>query len=48
MSSVYYPYEDTPVAAEFIEDAPVAETVREKICFRNADRLLRLTPGTVD
>lgn len=42
MFSVDYPYEDTVVAADFIESAPVSEKVRAKICYGNAERLLRL------
>jgi 2,3-dihydroxybenzoate decarboxylase len=40
--SVDYPYEDTATAAAFIEAAPVSEAVREKLCWRNAERLLGL------
>jgi 2,3-dihydroxybenzoate decarboxylase len=42
MFSVDYPYEDTQVAADFIEAAPLSEVVRAKVCHGNAERLLRL------
>lgn len=40
--SVDYPYEVTQEAAEWIERTPLTEAQREKICFRNAERVLRL------
>ena len=40
--SIDYPYESTEVAAEFIENAPISEVDREKICHGNAERVLRL------
>jgi 2,3-dihydroxybenzoate decarboxylase len=40
--SVDYPMEDSMEAAQFIETAPIGETDREKICWRNAAALLRL------
>ncbi len=40
--SVDYPYEETRAAAAWIERAPLTEAQREKICFRNAERVLRL------
>jgi 2,3-dihydroxybenzoate decarboxylase len=40
--SVDYPYEDSKAAAEFIDNAPLAEASRAKICNGNARRLLRL------
>lgn len=42
MFSVDYPYEDCGVAAEFIETAPITETVRAKVCHGNAERILSL------
>jgi 2,3-dihydroxybenzoate decarboxylase len=42
MFSVDYPYEDTQVAADFIDAAPISEAVRAKVCHGNAERLLRL------
>lgn len=42
MFSVDYPYEDSTVAAAFIEAAPLTETVRGKVCAGNAARLLKL------
>jgi 2,3-dihydroxybenzoate decarboxylase len=42
MFSVDYPYEDPQGAADFIEAAPIAEDVRTKVCYGNAERLLRL------
>ena len=40
--SVDYPLEDSDEAARFIETAPLSEVEREAVCFRNAERLLRL------
>ena len=40
--SVDYPLEDSDEAARFIESAPLSEPEREAVCFRNAERLLRL------
>lgn len=42
MFSVDYPYEDTQVAADFIETAPLDEAVRAKVCHANAERILKL------
>jgi 2,3-dihydroxybenzoate decarboxylase len=42
MFSVDYPYESTALAADFIEAAPLEESVRESICYKNAERLFRL------
>jgi 2,3-dihydroxybenzoate decarboxylase len=42
MFSVDYPYEDTQVAADFIDSAPISEALRAKVCHGNAERLLRL------
>jgi 2,3-dihydroxybenzoate decarboxylase len=42
MFSVDYPYEDSSIAADFIETAPISESVRAKVCHRNAQRLLHL------
>jgi 2,3-dihydroxybenzoate decarboxylase len=44
MFSVDFPYESTAIAADFIESAPLSEDVRERVCFRNAERILKLTP----
>ena len=45
--SADYPFEDTLVAAKFIDTAPVSEQVREKICYRNAERILKLVDSPV-
>jgi len=42
MFSVDYPYEDCSIAADFIETAPISESVRAKVCHGNAERLLHL------
>lgn len=42
MFSVDYPYEDSDIAAAFIETAPLEEAVRAKVCHGNAERLLKL------
>jgi 2,3-dihydroxybenzoate decarboxylase len=41
--SVDYPFESSMEAAEFINNAPISETDRERICFRNAERILNLS-----
>ena len=40
--SVDYSLEDSDEAARFIETAPLSEVEREAVCFRNAERVLRL------
>ena len=40
--SVDYPYEDTNETAQWIETTPLTDAQREKICYRNAERVLRL------
>ena len=42
MFSVDYPYQDSQVAATFIDTAPISDAVRAKICSGNAKRILRL------
>jgi 2,3-dihydroxybenzoate decarboxylase len=42
MFSVDYPYEYTDEAVHFIENAPLSEVDRAKICHGNAERLLKL------
>lgn len=37
-----YPFESMSTACEFIENAPISEADREKICYRNAESLLHL------
>jgi 2,3-dihydroxybenzoate decarboxylase len=40
--SIDYPYESTKEAVEFIDNAPLSEIDREKICHLNAERVLNL------
>ncbi len=40
--STDYPFESSLIAAEFIEKAPISEEVRAKICYGNAQKLLKL------
>ena len=40
--SVDYPYEDATQAAQWIETTPLTGDQREKICYRNAERVLKL------
>lgn len=41
--SIDYPYEDAKQAADWIESTPLAdEAQREKLCYKNAERVLRL------
>ncbi|TYC61743.1 amidohydrolase [Rhodobacterales bacterium] len=42
MFSIDYPYEDTDLAVEFIETAPLDEAMRAKVCHDNAARLFGL------
>lgn len=42
MFSIDYPYEDSAVAAAFIEQAPISRQQREKVCYKNAKRILKL------
>ena len=42
MFAADYPFESAQEAAEFIDHAPLAESVRQDICFNNAARLLAL------
>jgi 2,3-dihydroxybenzoate decarboxylase len=42
MFSVDYPMEDSMEAARFIETAPIGESEREMICWKNAAQLLRI------
>ena len=36
------PYESSDVAAQFIEQAPLSKTIREKVCHKNAETILKL------
>jgi 2,3-dihydroxybenzoate decarboxylase len=40
--SADYPYEDPKEAAEWIDRAPITEDQRRKICYANAERVLKL------
>lgn len=42
MFSVDYPYESSTIAAQFIEQASFNKNILEKICFKNAQRVLKL------
>lgn len=42
MFSIDYPYQCPTEAVQFIESAPLSPTDREKICYSNAKKLLRL------
>ena len=45
--SVDYPYENTKEAANWIESTPLTdEAQREKLCYKNAERVLRLGAST--
>jgi 2,3-dihydroxybenzoate decarboxylase len=37
-----YPYEDAPGATRWIGAAPIGDATREKVCFKNAELILRL------
>ena len=40
--AVDYPYEKTEQAVRFIQEAPISDSDKEKICYSNAARLLKL------
>ncbi len=42
MFSIDYPYEDSKTAANWIEAAPIDAATRDMVCFKNAERILRL------
>jgi 2,3-dihydroxybenzoate decarboxylase len=42
MFSVDYPYESTAIAADFIEQAPLDDHVRDLVCHGNAERIFKL------
>jgi 2,3-dihydroxybenzoate decarboxylase len=42
MFSVDYPYESSEIAARFIEEAPLSETIVAKICYKTAQSILKL------
>lgn len=42
MFSVDYPYESSAIASQFIEHAPIDDSVRENICYKNAQHILGL------
>ena len=43
MFSIDYPFEQTNLASEFIQSAPLSDALRAKICHANAERILRLS-----
>ncbi len=43
MFSTDYPYEDAELAAQFIDNAPISLEQREKVCFRTAEHLFRIS-----
>ena len=45
MWAIDYPYQPTPPAVSFIESAPMSEDHREKIAYKNAERIFRITAG---
>jgi 2,3-dihydroxybenzoate decarboxylase len=40
--SVDYPFEDAKVASDWIDAAPITAEQREKVCYGNAERALRV------
>jgi 2,3-dihydroxybenzoate decarboxylase len=42
MFSVDYPYEDSKTAADWIEAAPLDTATRELVCYKNAERVLKI------
>jgi predicted TIM-barrel fold metal-dependent hydrolase len=45
MWAIDYPYQPTAPAVSFIESAPMSEEHREKIAYKNAERIFRITAG---
>jgi predicted TIM-barrel fold metal-dependent hydrolase len=45
MWAIDYPYQPTAPAVAFIESAPISEAHREKIAYKNAERIFRITAG---
>ncbi len=43
MFSVDYPYESSKIAAQFIEQVAIDEKLLEKICYKNAQNILKLS-----
>lgn len=46
MFSIDYPYEHSEEGCEFIDNAPISEELRAKVCYRNAQSKLKL-PASV-
>jgi predicted TIM-barrel fold metal-dependent hydrolase len=46
MFGVDYPYAPNEAGRDFLQGAPISQADREKIAYRNAERLLRLEPAT--
>ena len=44
MWAIDYPFQQMPASVAFLESAPVSETEREQIAYRNAERIFRI-PG---
>jgi 5-carboxyvanillate decarboxylase len=42
MWAIDYPFQLTPASVEFIESAPLSESEREQVAFRNAERIFRI------
>jgi predicted TIM-barrel fold metal-dependent hydrolase len=42
MFSVDWPYESNQVATKFLKEAPLADEAKQKLAFKNAERILRL------
>ncbi|WP_335340793.1 amidohydrolase family protein [Luteitalea pratensis] len=42
MWAIDYPFQPTGPAVAFIESAPMSETDREKIAYKNAERIFRI------
>jgi 2,3-dihydroxybenzoate decarboxylase len=42
LCSTDYPFESVPLASDFIEKAAISESDRAKICYKNAERLLKI------
>lgn len=42
MFSVDYPYESSTIAAQFIEKAPIDKKTLEKVCYKNAENVLKI------
>ena len=44
MWAVDYPYQETAEATQWLNDAPISESDKEKIFHKNAERIFKIAP----